>query len=147
MSLDKLLPRQFLLPPMLRRDRVLENLKTFLAALPMERAFVIQVGERKSLRSHAQNSYLWHLYEEIIRRGGEALAGYEKEELHDFFLMLHFGEEVRTVFGRKKVRPRRRSSRLSKTEFADFVDHIMRFMAQQGVVLADPDPNYWQNAA
>ena len=93
---------------------------------------------RKSKRTNSQNALLWSLYEDIIGKGGEALAGFTKDELHEFFLIDYFGSETRELFGRKKLKPLRRSSRLTKTEFGDFIEHIVRFMAEQGVVLELP---------
>jgi hypothetical protein len=93
---------------------------------------------RKSRRSSDQNALLWSLYTDILRLGGEQLAGFTKEELHEFFLIDYFGSETKELFGRKKLKPLRRSSRLTKAEFTDFVDHIVRFAAERGIVLDLP---------
>ncbi len=93
---------------------------------------------RKSRRSSDQNSLLWSVYEQIIAKGGEALRGFTKEDLHELFLINFFGSETVELFGRKKLRPLRRSSRLTKAEFADFLDYIVRFMAEHSVVIDMP---------
>lgn len=93
---------------------------------------------KKSRRTNTQNALLWSLYEDILRKGGEALSGFTKDELHEFFLIDYFGSETKELFGRKKLKPLKRSSRLTKLEFADFVDHIVRKMAEQGIVLQLP---------
>lgn len=96
---------------------------------------------RKARRSSSQNATLWMVYEQILERGGEAMRGFTKDDLHEFFLLDHFGGEPHELFGRKRLKPHRRSSRLTKTEFADFLDHIVRFMAERSVVLDMPgDP-------
>jgi len=84
---------------------------------------------------------LWAIYDEIIERCPE-LTGYTNEEVHEFMLMNHFGEEHRTLFGRALVRPKRRSSRLTKQEFSDFVESICAFMAQRGVTISMPGDDW-----
>lgn len=93
---------------------------------------------RKSRRTSDQNRLLWSLYEDILRLGGETLGGWSKEDLHEYFLIQHFGAETREAFGMKRLKPLRRSSRLTKTEFSDFVDFIVRRMAEHGIVLELP---------
>lgn len=73
---------------------------------------------------------------------GEAMRGWTAADLHEFFLIDHFGSEVHELFGKKRLKPLRRSSRLSKMEFADYIDHIQRFMAERGVFIPDPDPEW-----
>lgn len=93
---------------------------------------------RKSKRSNDQNALLWSLYSDIIALGGEEMRGFTKDDLHEFFLIDYFGSETKELFGRKKLKPLRRSSRLTKMEFSDFVEHIVRFMAERGVALTLP---------
>jgi hypothetical protein len=93
---------------------------------------------KKSRRTSSQNATLWMIYQQIIETGGEDMQGFTKDDLHEFFLIDHFGGEAHELFGRKRLKPHRRSSRLTKGEFADFLDHIVRFMAERGVVLAMP---------
>jgi hypothetical protein len=99
---------------------------------------------KKSRRSNDQNALLWSLYEDILKLGGEPLAGFTKDELHEFFLIDYFGSETKELFGRKKLRPLKRSSRLTKMEFSDFVEHIVRKMAEQGIVLKLPGEQWPQ---
>jgi hypothetical protein len=93
---------------------------------------------KKSRRTNDQNALLWSLYEDILRLGGESLRGFTKDELHEFFLIDYFGSETKELFGRKKLKPLRRSSRLTKQEFGDYVEHIVRFAAERGIVLQLP---------
>lgn len=134
---------QYLLPRSMPRDGVISTLLRRLAALPADRAWRVELHEQKATRSNQQNRYLWGVcYPEIIRQGGEALAGWTAEELHDYCLGEHFGWERTTAFGRTKMRPLRRSSRLSKMEFVDFVAFIQRRMAEHGIVIPDPDQEF-----
>jgi hypothetical protein len=93
---------------------------------------------KKSRRTSDQNAMLWALYEDIIARGGEQLGGWTKDDLHEFFLIEHFGADVKEAFGRKRLKPKRRSSRLTKMEFAEFVEFIVRKCAEFGIVLELP---------
>lgn len=101
---------------------------------------------RKSRRTDSQNATLWMVYQQIIDRGGEAMRGFSKEDLHEFFLIDHFGGETKELFGRKRIKPYKRSSRLTKMEFADYLDHIVRFMAERSVVLDLPGDGEFMRA-
>lgn len=131
--------QHFILPKLAAREGAIERITRILGTLSHECAWRIEVHEHKPTRSHAQNRLLWSLYEEIIKRGGEQMQGWDKEDLHTFFLCNHFGSEVRELFGRKRHIPLRTSSKLSKMEFVDLIESIVRFMAERGVVLDMPD--------
>jgi hypothetical protein len=120
------------------RERSLRQAIAILQRLPLDKAWSVKVEEKKPTRSENQNSLLWALYTDILRMGGEAMRGWTKEDLHEFFLSKHFGDEVREIFGRKRRVPIQRSSNLSKQDFSDFVESIVIFMAEQGVVLSLP---------
>ena len=136
------------LPPMLSREDAIARISRSLAALPMDSGWRIEVHEVKHKRTHAQNNYLWGgIYPAILKAGGETLAGWTDEDLHEYLLGECFGWERLDGFGRKRLRPKRRSSALSKTEFMGFVDFIHRTMAKHGIVVPDPDPSYWERAA
>ncbi len=98
----------------------------------------ISVDEIGNRRSQQQNALLWVLYTEILKKGGEALRGWAKEDLHEMFLIEHFGSDEIRLGKRRRLKPKRRSSKLSKMEFSEFVDFIVRYMAEQGVILKLP---------
>lgn len=93
---------------------------------------------RKSRRTNPQNALLWVLYDEAIAKGGEALGGWTSAEVHEYMLGEYFGWEVHEALGRKRQKPKRRSSRLTRTEFGDFVDFVVRRFAEHGIVLELP---------
>ncbi len=126
------------LPARMNREHVIARISANLAALSLEKGWAVEVKEVKSKRSLSQNAMLWALYQQIIELGGEAMAGWDKDDLHTFFLIEHFGAEVKEMFGKRRQVPLNRSSNLSKIEFSEFVDHIVRFMAEQGVYLDMP---------
>jgi hypothetical protein len=90
------------------------------------------VAERRTL---SQNALLWAIYGEILDKGGEAVRGFDKDDLHEFFLISHYGSEVKALFGKKRLRPVTRSSTLSKMQFAEHIEFILHFMAEHGVVI------------
>lgn len=130
----------FILPKNQPRDEALARLIRAIHDLPADRLYVVEITERKRVRSLQQNAYLWGVcYAEILKQGGEALAGWEASDIHEYMLGEWSGWETLEGFGRKRLRPVRRSSRLSTVEFMDYVDFVQRKAAGLGIVI--PDPN------
>lgn len=122
------------------RETAIRRLTAFVGLLDTTKAWRIEVNEQKSKRSLQQNAYLWGVvYPTIIKAGGETLAGWTNDDIHEYLLGEHFGWEVLSGFDRKRVRPIRRSSRLSVSEFMDYLAFIQHRMAEHGIVI--PDPN------
>lgn len=144
-------PRSIMFPveDLARRSARAQRVVTFLSGLDPKKPWEIVVREYKKPRSGQQNKYLWSIYGFILEAGGEEMGGWTKDDLHEFFLINHFGSETRSLFGRKRLFPLRRSSKLSKQEFSDFVESIMRFMAQRGVYVPSPEDsgNIWHSEA
>lgn len=116
-------------------ERSLARVVSVLSALDREKAWTVTIEEAKSTRSQEQNRYLWGVvYVEILKH----MPGWDADDLHEYFLGEHFGWETLEGFGRKRMRPIRRSSKLKTTEFADFVGFIQRRMAEIGVYIPDP---------
>lgn len=135
----------FVLPRLLPRERVIERIARALAALPLDRAFALTIDEHKERRSDQQNRALWGLaYPTILKAGGEQLRGWTAEDIHEFMLGEWSGWETLTGFGKRRMKPLRRSSRLSRKEFAEYFDFIQRRAADMGIVVPDPDPDWWQ---
>lgn len=93
---------------------------------------------KKSRRTNDQNALLWSLYEDVLKSGGESLGGWTKDDLHEYCLGEYFGWDEHKAFGRTRLKPKNRSSRLSRMEFSDFVEFIVRRMAEHGIVLELP---------
>ena len=93
---------------------------------------------RKSRRSTDQNALLWALSDDILSKGGESLGGWTSTDLHEYLLGEHFGWTEHKAFGKTRLKPNRRSSRLTKTEFSDFLAFIVQRMAEHGIVLELP---------
>lgn len=130
--------QQFILPRSLPRDGASERIARFIAHLPAETAYRVEVHEHRATRSNQQNRYLWGVVYPTVLKAGK-LEGWEAQDLHEFLLGEHFGWETVEGFGKKRLRPLRRSSRLSKMEFVDYVDFIQRKMAGLGIYIPNPD--------
>ena len=130
----------FILPKSERPDSAIAKIAGFLARLPTDKAWRVGVQELRKSRSGAQNRYLWGVvYPAILEAGGEALGGWTADDLHEYFLGEHFGWETIEGFGRRRMKPLRRSSKLTTMEFSDFVASIQRKAAELGIYV--PDPN------
>lgn len=117
-----------------------ENVTRFLSMLPADNSYRVEVSDYRPRRSEQQNRYLWGVcYPTILRGGGEALGGWTADDLHEFFLGEHFGVDVLEIGNKTYERPRQRSSRLNKQDFADYVAYLHRRAANMGIVI--PDPN------
>lgn len=117
-------------------ERNFSRLMATLSALPKDCAWKVTIAEWKRTRSNEQNAYLWGVvYPTVLQH----LEGWDADDLHEYFLGEHFGWTTLEGFGRKRLKPLRRSSRLSTTEFSDHVGFIQRTMAEKGIYI--PDPN------
>jgi hypothetical protein len=103
--------------------------------LPKGKPYVLEITEQKQTRSLEQNAYLWGVVYPTIM---DTLQGWEADDIHEFFLGEHFGWETMEGLGKKKLKPLKRSSRLSTKEFKEHWEFIQRFMAERGVYIPDP---------
>lgn len=137
-------PQTFILWASDNRERHIDNILRFLKALPTGVSWEISVKKHQKKRSNSQNSYLWGaVYPTILKSGGEIMGGWTADDLHDYYLGVHFGTEVLHLGGRDYERPLRRSSKLSTTEFMDYVATVQREAAGLGVFIPDPDPGWF----
>ena len=130
--------QSFILPRLMNRERQIERIAATLKGLAQDRAWRISVGEHKERRTDSQNRYLWGIVYRTILDAGQ-LEGWDNEDLHEYLLGECFGWEVVEGFGKKRMRPVRRSSRLNKEEFAKYIDFIQRMMAGHGIYIPDAD--------
>src|SRR5690349_21300498 len=113
---------------------VLSRVVALISALSKDAPLKIVISEYKRTRSLEQNAYLWGaVYPSILQH----LPGWDADDLHDYFLGEHFGWETLEGLGRKRLKPVKRSSKLSTTEFADHVAFIQRTMAEKGIYVPD----------
>lgn len=128
--------QSFVLPRGLPREGAGERIARFIANLPTESAYRVEIYQHKLTRSNQQNRYLWGaVYPAIMAK----LEGWQADDVHEYCLGECFGWETVEGFGRKRLRPLKRSSRLNKQEFTDYIAWIQRTMAGHGIYIPDPD--------
>ena len=118
------------------RERVLGNLVRFVQSLPDSKAWKVEIAQYARRRSDEQNRYLWGV---VYPAFEQALEGWDKEDIHEYLLGEHFGWQRIEGMGRAKVKPLKRSSKLTKAEFADYVDFCQRKGAEHGIYVPDPE--------
>ena len=105
------------------------------------KTWAIEVTEWKKPRTNQQNAFLWGVaYPAILEGGGEALAGWTRDDLHEYFLGECFGWETLEGFGRKRMRPLKRSSALTKQEFSEYLNFLEGRCMDMGITI--PEPHY-----
>lgn len=141
---------------LLRKDQLrgsdLARVVEALEALPNERTWRVSIEQAKAERSDSQNAYLWAVPNKLLSDA----TGYESKEVHEFLCGTYFGWKDRKVpktprnpSGLESVPVRTTTtdengnrSVLSKSAFAEYVEFVIRFAADKGVVVPPPDPDY-----
>ena len=130
--------QEFYVPIGQERPAALARITRLVQGLDLKKRWLVTVAEHRPRRSDPQNRYLWGVVYPTILKAG-TLEGWTADDIHDYLLGEHFGWETVEGFGKKRLRPLRRSSKLNKQEFSDFVAFIQRRMAEHGIYV--PDPN------
>lgn len=126
----------FILPASADRSPMLEKVVQFCGKLGSDKRWRVTVEPYSKTRSSSQNAYLWGVVYPIIL---QTLEGWEAEDVHTYLLGEHYGWDKIEGLGRPRMRPVRRSSKMTTVEFSEHVEFIQRFMAERGVYV--PDPN------
>ena len=122
-------------------DQIANAIANMVSRLDPAQSWQITVEAFKPKRSDQQNAFLWGVvYPSVLEGGGEALRGWTTNDLHEYFLIEAWGSEVIEGFGRKRHKPLRRSSKLTKQEFSDYLSIIEAKCAELGIHI--PEPNY-----
>lgn len=134
---------QTIILPRQDRERPIERLVSFLRAAHPGKRVKIEVREYHPRRSTEQNAALWGLAYPILREA----TGEDVNDLHEYMLGEWSGWSEHEIFGRKKLKPQRRSSNLNRVEFADFFSFIQQRADEYGIYIPDPDPFWREHAA
>ncbi|MDI9407628.1 MAG: hypothetical protein QM523_00105 [Candidatus Pacebacteria bacterium] len=130
-----------IIPKNSKPEDVQRAMELVLRDVTPDKAWSVTVEEVKPRRSDAQNAFLWAVvYPSFLEGGGEALKGFRATDLHEWFLGDMWGWETLEGFGRKRMRPVRRSSTMTKQEFSDYIAFIEQKALDMGIVI--PEPNY-----
>ena len=126
---------QTFIVPETDRERMLDRVRTFLtSALPGKR-LVVEVKAYRKRRSDEQNRYLWGVCYKALRDA----TGQDADDWHEYMLGEWSGWERFEMFGKQRLRPMRRSAKLTTVEFADYVAFIQMRAAEHGVYIPDPE--------
>lgn len=109
------------------------------------KALHVEIKEWGGKRSDEQNKALWGVAYETILSQGMREKGWDKDDLHEFFLGEFHGWEAVQGFGKAQMRPIKRSSKLSMKDFAEFYSFVQRKAAEFGIDVPDPDPKWREN--
>jgi len=122
-------------------EQIANAISNMVSRLDPAQSWQVTIEAFKPKRSDQQNAFLWGVvYPSIVEGGGETLRGWTTTDLHEYFLIEAFGSEVIEGFGRKRHKPLRRSSKLTKQEFSDYLAIIEAKCAELGIHI--PEPNY-----
>jgi hypothetical protein len=130
----------FLLPANAPRASVIERVNSVLTTLSPDKAWKLEIGPHKVKRSDNQNRYLWGV---VYGAVCEKLEGWHKDDVHEYCLGEFGGWETVEGFGKKRLRPLKRSHSMNKQEFSDYVEFIKVRMAEHGIVIPDADGDVW----
>lgn len=132
---------QRIFPKGTQPDQIASAVSVLVRELDPTISWKVVIEAFKPKRTDAQNRFLFGVvYPSILEGGGEALRGWNAQDLHTFFLGEHFGWEVVEGFGKKRHKPLRRSSKLTKQEFSDYLAFIEVRCAEMGIHI--PEPSY-----
>jgi hypothetical protein len=120
------------------KSAIVNSVAVLVRQLDESRAWVVTVEEFRRPRTNQQNAFLWGVVYPCVIEAGD-LEGWTANDLHEYFLGECFGWETLEGLGRKKVKPVKRSSRLNKQEFSDYLEFISAKCADMGIVI--PEPN------
>ena len=114
-----------------------------LSTLAVGEEFVVTLEEYQDKRTNRQNRALWGQVYDSLLAGLADEVGYDKhdkfgkEQLHEGLLCLYGGTVVEPVTKREVAKVR--SSKMTKSEFSDYVEWIARWAASEhGVVVELP---------
>jgi hypothetical protein len=118
------------------RDKEVARIAGFLAAALPGTPLSVEVKPYKPARSSEQNRYLWGVvYPAFLA----VLEGWDARDVHEYLLGECFGWQRVQGLGKIRVKPLKRSSKLDKAEFSQYVDYCIRKGAEHGVNVPEPD--------
>lgn len=125
--------------PGTRADRVSSFMRDVMG-LPADKAFVLEAKEET--RSMRQNKYLWGVaYRAIVEFMRDHHGrDYSDEAIHETLKELFLPSRVEQLASRE-VRIYRTTTKLTKREFCEYVEHVVRWAAEFGCVIPEPDPD------
>lgn len=139
--------KSIILPKDEAREEPIDRLLQAVMALPKDKPWRITWEVYHEERSEKQNSALWGCAYDFLERE----TGNDPDDMHEYFCGEFFGWVEKAVFGKRKLRPRRTTTRdengdrdvISILWFMEFYEFIQRRVATtQGLNVPDPDPHW-----
>lgn len=128
-------------PKNTRKEAIAQAVAVLVRDIDESKAWQVTVEEFKKPRTNQQNAYLWGVvYPAILEAGGEMLRGWLADDLHEYFLGEIYGWETLEGMGRKRLRPLKRTSRMTRSEFMNYLEEVSQRCANIGIVI--PEPSY-----
>ena len=125
-----------------QHEDIVRGVATMVASIDTQKSWTITVEPWRKRRTDAQNRFLnGVVYPMILEKGGEALRGWHRADLHEFFLGECWGWERIEGMGHKRMRPIKRSSTLTKDEFTEYLMFIEQRCLDMGMGPL-PEPVY-----
>jgi len=145
-----LLPKE----PETKRLVRIQRIAARLADVPLDEVWQLILQPFKHERTNQQNRYLRGVATKMLADH----LGYEEQEMHELLCGLHWGffqrkcpKTPNNPRGIKDVPVRTTTTDengerdvLNKRDLWDYVEFVQRFGAEHGVVIPDPDPDYWR---
>lgn len=137
--------------PRTASNRAIERIAACITAYPSNKKIKVTISEAKQERTDSQNRALWGCVYKAISES----TGHDKEDLHEFFCGEYFGWKTVEMFGKLKRRPIRTTTMnesgqrevISKQELSDFYGFIQMRMAEFGIDVPEPDPEWFENVS
>lgn len=124
-----------------KREAIAQAVAVLVRDIDETKAWQVTVEEFKKPKTSQQTRFLWGVvYPAILEAGGEMLRGWSADDLHEYFLCEIYGAETLEAFGRKQVRPLKRTSKMTRREFMDYLEQLSQRCANLGIVI--PEPTY-----
>lgn len=135
--------------PRTASDRAIQRIAACVNAYPNNKKIKVTISEAKPERSDAQNRALWGCAYKAIAEA----TGHDKEDLHEFFCGEYFGWKTIEMFGKMRRRPIRTTTMnesgerevINTQELSDFYSFVQMRMAEFGIDVPDPDPEWFEN--
>ena len=102
-----------------------------------EKPHVVTIERKRNTRTLEQNAYLWGVVYKTLSDQFFAEHGWDKDDIHDYFLGECFGWQKLSGVSRPRVKPVHSSKNLPKQDFSDYIAFIQRWAAQNGIVIPD----------
>ena len=121
-------------------SQILRNLMQAISDRDPDKAYEVTIKLYKKARSQEQNAYLWGVVYPTIQSAIQLSRGehYSTDDLHEWFRDKFLPKKAITIKGETKV-VRPSTTKLTTKEFGDYLDQVIMFAAESGIVVPDPE--------